>query len=219
MEGCKFMLLCVVTMGIVTIVNACSCLPQHPQQHICGANFAIKALVQSKVTVGMQWVYTVQVQVTFKGSLGIGSATIYTAFQSAACGVYLQIGETYLLTGSFSGGQYHISLCGWNPLWSSLTFEQTIFIYNSCNPIYNCLCQVCSSWNSPCSLKSCEWDPSRSVQYGGNAYVNCEASYGACVSKRGRCSWISPPGTSNLRLCRNVREKKVEALFRRKKSD
>lgn len=80
-------------------VQACSCLkPTLKGTYFASSTkYVIRATPIAVFTVGSSRFYALRVQTLFKGCLKHSTLIIKTSISSASCGVYLQIGQSYLL--------------------------------------------------------------------------------------------------------------------------
>nr|ARU77703.1 TIMP-2 [Sinohyriopsis cumingii] len=119
--------------------RACSCAPLDEHFSYCKADFAVKAEVVSQT-----WSSPLAFRVyniitggrelrTLKGNFtGVDLETVYTPFNGALCGVTLEQGKIYLLTGrvdtSKSPHRLRINLCGWTQTWNTLSLADKNFV-------------------------------------------------------------------------------------------
>ncbi|XP_053386949.1 metalloproteinase inhibitor 2-like [Mercenaria mercenaria] len=94
-----------VLAGVISSVTACSCIPQSEKDLFCKADFAIafKAKDNGRVDCDTR-VYQVELlrmyrTVPFKN---LDTDKIYTANDSAACGVTFTAGEFYVISGYYN---------------------------------------------------------------------------------------------------------------------
>ncbi|EPB66400.1 tissue inhibitor of metalloproteinase [Ancylostoma ceylanicum] len=124
----KFLIL---LAGCVAVSLGCSCLPfGTPKEAFCSSDFVSHVKVISKKDPntspgGIQDVtYTVEHLCVYRKPSKIKtlSSKIVTASNSAACGVWLEIGEQYLIGGSVDEkGVLHSYLCGTNQNWNDVS--------------------------------------------------------------------------------------------------
>ncbi|KAK3576152.1 hypothetical protein CHS0354_016312 [Potamilus streckersoni] len=126
---------------IVQDMDACSC--DYPEKSnrdkYCQADFGLKAYVKNETNSSSEhervyWITTgVKRYPTLKGNFtDVDLTKVYTAFSSATCGVTLEPGKAYLLSGFFrnviSGNVLRIHLCGWTQKWRTLSQNDTCFV-------------------------------------------------------------------------------------------
>lgn len=141
----------------------CSCLPTHPQQQFCNSDFVIRARALSRTEEEVpvengfgtrtKAVYNVKVLEGFKFDgtcIDYDSVKLYTAVNSALCGVYMDIDSEYLLTGTNKNGRREIHSCSLNSKWEYL---DNCTKKNLLNDVYkqNCLCNVTSCFGKECN--------------------------------------------------------------------
>ncbi|EYC36893.1 hypothetical protein Y032_0846g2660 [Ancylostoma ceylanicum] len=121
----KFLIL---LAGCVAVSLGCSCLPfGTPKEAFCSSDF-VKVISKKDPNTslgGIQDVtYTVEHLCVYRKPSKIKtlSSKIVTASNSAACGVWLKIGEEYLNGGSVDEkGVLHSFPCGINQNWNGVT--------------------------------------------------------------------------------------------------
>ncbi|CAH1155916.1 unnamed protein product [Phaedon cochleariae] len=114
--------------GLFVYADGCSCMPQHPQVQFCNADFVILARVKREKVLSDSKVYKVRVKkeykVSEKGLLALKSGRLISAADESMCGVKLQLGKLYVLSGRIHSLKAHINLCGMITEWESLTRRQ-----------------------------------------------------------------------------------------------
>ncbi|XP_061604327.1 metalloproteinase inhibitor 2-like [Phyllopteryx taeniolatus] len=173
-------------------VQACTCLPTHPQQVFCRSDVVIRAKVVG-VTTGTQVSYYEPIKYhihqikLFKGPQNYFDA-IYTAPNSAACGVTLSIGIEYLLMASLQpDGSLYISLCDSFQPWDALSVTQKKLLNHYGK---GCNCKITPCFTLPCvpsSKAECLWTDFLAL----NTPSGHQARNFACVQQRrgGVCFW------------------------------
>nr|XP_022300480.1 metalloproteinase inhibitor 3-like [Crassostrea virginica] len=175
--------LCVVS--VVVITEACKCFLSHPQTNFCRSDYVIKARILGESNVdNFRKKYKVQVLVNYKSGytrpFRDSVIWISTATQSAACGVTFDIGNTYVITGSISNGEFNTHTCTWNSKVTDLTSFQRNALQNG---IYrdNCNCKIRS-----CPHNVCEQGEGCLAPY---ATSSCYDEQAACTRSLGTCQW------------------------------
>ena len=114
--------------------RACTCLPPTVESSYQNSTDVVQARVLFGLFVGSQVWYLAEVQRTFKGCLSPNERVLLTTpNSSAACGVTLSAGNSYLLNGDDSGtffgtARLAITLCDYNPLWNTLSDHDRDFL-------------------------------------------------------------------------------------------
>ncbi|KAF3700135.1 Metalloproteinase inhibitor 2 Tissue inhibitor of metalloproteinases 2 [Channa argus] len=201
---------CFVTLAILflwrveEVAEACSCSPVHPQQAFCTSDVVIRAKVvgQQEVEIGTNIYgnpindikYEIKQLKMFKGPSQDIDA-IYTASSSTVCGVTLDTGKEYLITGRLnSDGKVHVTLCQFIQPWEELTETQK----KSLTQRYEmgCDCKITRCAFIPCMIRSpveCLWTD----WVIGKTVNGDQAKHFACVKRSdGSCAWYrgaAPP--------------------------
>ncbi|XP_072377224.1 tissue inhibitor of metalloproteinase [Diabrotica undecimpunctata] len=114
--------------GVFVCSDACSCMPQHPQEHFCNSDFVILARVKRERILGDTKVYKVRVRkeykVSEKGILALKSGRLLTPKYGAMCGVDLEVGKLYVISGNIVTLKANINMCGMSIEWNHLTRRQ-----------------------------------------------------------------------------------------------
>ncbi len=113
---------------IPTDAKACDCMPPSLTASVEGHSDAALVRIRGKgITFGFDTYYRAQVLRTFKGCLDKGETVLLkTASDGAACGVYFQPKQKYLVTASGAGSFFGLPIletwsCDYNVLASQLT--------------------------------------------------------------------------------------------------
>ncbi|XP_050499663.1 tissue inhibitor of metalloproteinase [Diabrotica virgifera virgifera] len=169
--------------GVFVCSDACSCMPQHPQEHFCNSDFVILARVKRERILGDTKVYKVRVRkeykVSDKGVLALKSGRLLTPKYGAMCGVDLEVGKLYVISGNIVTLKAQINMCGMRTEWNQLTRRQR----KGLRVLYRhgCTCKI-----RRCSLgkrcyrqrDSCTWRNS------------CETKEGICLRQPNKsCMW------------------------------
>ncbi|XP_075431063.1 metalloproteinase inhibitor 4 isoform X2 [Ascaphus truei] len=127
-----------VSVHIKDLVEACSCAPAHPQEHICYAAIVIRAKISSEKVImstsadpfsAIKMIqYEIKLIKMFKGFEKIKDIQyVYTPLDSSLCGVKLEANnkKQYLLTGQISiDNKVFIQLCNFIEPWDDLSLSQ-----------------------------------------------------------------------------------------------
>nr|CAD2125922.1 unnamed protein product [Meloidogyne enterolobii] len=138
----------IVLKQLIIIVNACTCLPATIEENYCGSDWVAHILSLKKENINetdgfsREIRYTVKILDIYKDKICQKTKNkyfVYTASQSAACGVNLKIGKEYLIGGNYFNGDIKkkISLCGLAVKWDDLS-EQLKEDLNNGNLDKNC---------------------------------------------------------------------------------
>ncbi|XP_061892396.1 metalloproteinase inhibitor 2-like [Entelurus aequoreus] len=160
--------------------QACRCPYDHPQTQFCQSDVAIKAKVVSKATASeLKYDITYDIKLTkiLKGPIRHYD-TICTAPSSAACGVTLNKGVEYFITGHLKpDGSLRVSSCNYVVPWKS---SHDILVEHF---MMGCDCKVTRCSSVPCGIGSpteCLWSNT----------VDEQDKQSACIKKSdGSCSW------------------------------
>lgn len=117
----RMLLTLLLSSSLVTIAWSCSCIPLDTNQNLCSSDFVGVVRVVDECPVlanedsGSKNRYTVNVVDRWRGGkAGTRQITsIESNKDSAACGVLLQVGKEYLVTGQLvQDGRLSVNLCG-----------------------------------------------------------------------------------------------------------
>ncbi|XP_022302579.1 metalloproteinase inhibitor 3-like [Crassostrea virginica] len=181
------LLLFVVLASLNTYSEACSCRPQHPQGHVCNADFVIKAtILERKETDAPDVIYIVKILKDYKNQRGQyrqRTQSIYTAAYSAACGAYFTIGDEYILTGSILDGKWRTNTCRWNPSFPLLSpYVRDAFLFGYYTK--NCNCEI-----KECFGNTCPPADRNSCIIKKDADFGCFYSNNSCSRQGYGCGW------------------------------
>lgn len=190
-------------------VEACSCGPSHPQQHVCQSDVVVKGKVVSPELINdgnSQWIrYELQQQKVFKGQEKMDPVQyIYTPYTDYLCGLVLQpenLNEEYLLSGNIdSDGRLQVTLCGFNKPWAEVTAAQKVGLNGTYEA--SCGCTIISCRSLPCGLTAddqCLW--SDGLFY--RDWVGTQTKRFACLPRRsGFCHWEALKARTSKRSAR-----------------
>ncbi|XP_078269911.1 metalloproteinase inhibitor 3-like isoform X2 [Rhinoraja longicauda] len=195
MTGLLLSVLLVLILRLQEIVDGCTCLPVHPQVTFCNSDIVIRALVTRKRLVSFNDLepyiqYAVKQEKMYKGFEKKKLVEyVYTAPNSAACGLDLKTNIQYLITGQIGiRGTIHIGLCNWIVPWDDLTSLQKWNLkWNKYE--MGCCCQIVSCHNLPCSALTktqCAWTD---LAY-EKTLAGSQAKNYACTKREdGSCHW------------------------------
>lgn len=174
-------LLVIVGTLIENQVDACSCRPAHPQDQYCSSDFVIVARIRKEMITDQNRIYKAKIKKEFKVSekarVALKSGRLITALSGSMCGVQLEVGKVYLITGRVMGLQPHINLCGLTKPWREVTSRQR----KGFRLIYarGCDCKISFYSYHPMSKDKCAWDN-----------MSCQRDHGICLrSPKGQCNW------------------------------
>jgi len=144
-----------VFFGLHTQSLACSCLPRSFCEKTSSSVWLLHGRVKEKTNPERQVdpvMVGVQVEAVFKSNPAVRISnfiTVKTAANSAACGVELDVGESYLF--AMNDG-FFVSLCGATQKWSTLSTEQlSVLIAGGDCPVESCSESMCKP-NQDCRL-------------------------------------------------------------------
>jgi len=164
--------------------EACSCIaPDIKQQWHEGADVLGVKIVAER-TVGFERQFAARVIQPFSGCLQSGDQVVLTTpFDSAACGTYLAVGETYILATHDNGASVagrparSVSSCDWQSRYADVSADDLDFLWSrpvECGGAITCADGVppVSCLVDPCSTAVCPDG-------------TCESNYcgGACVAE------------------------------------
>ncbi|XP_022296385.2 metalloproteinase inhibitor 3-like [Crassostrea virginica] len=180
----------VVLASVYTYTEACTCLPQHPQQQFCNADFVIKAKIlkrkQTNADIFSNVIYTVKILQDYKNHKGQykqRTQNIYTASNSAACGSFFEIGKEYIITGSIRDGRWSTNLCRWNPQVSLLSsYQKDALRFGFYKK--NCKCEI-----KECFGNTCPPADRNSCVIKKGADIRCFYSNNSCSRQGYGCGW------------------------------
>jgi hypothetical protein len=160
-----------VAIGLATWISlaalarpaeACTCVPSDLPRvyHSTYVTDVVRGVVRAAAKIGTEVRYTVKVTRTYKGCARPGRVLqVWTSDSSAACGVGLAVGRSYLLTAHRQGDRITAGLCGYNRPFASLSADDLRFLssrYSCCGDRCRCVkrrrvhCLV-----QPCAARPC----------------------------------------------------------------
>lgn len=177
--------------ALPSVAEACSCMPTTLSQSWHESTDTFKVRVQSHRIRGNMHQYNVEVVRPFSGCTVAGDAVVVeTNVSSAACGLPLDVGRTYLLTAyqdPTASDVFEIGLCGYNQEWSTVSQEDREFLASRlvvCDA--DPLGATCADGSQPvqCFANACQ------VQQGCAAAETCEFNTcGGCGAEYYDASW------------------------------
>ncbi|XP_006872237.1 PREDICTED: metalloproteinase inhibitor 4 [Chrysochloris asiatica] len=183
--------------------DACSCVPAHPQQHVCYSALVIRAKIASEKVVPASADpgdtqkmirYEIKQIKMFKGFEKVKNVQyIYTPLDSSLCGVKLEVSsqKQYLLAGQvLNDGKVFVNLCNYIEPWENLSLLQR----ENLNPHHlNCDCRITTCYTVPCTISApneCLWTDwllqRKLYGYQAQHYVCVKLVDGTCSWHRGR---------------------------------
>ncbi len=180
-----------LSLAAPSAAEACRCKARDFTQKFNEAVDVVKGRVTSTKIVGTQRLIRVRIEGVYKGCLETGRMlNILTPRTSAACGLSLSVGKTYLLSGnSYLNGttQYmYANSCGLQVLFGNLTSTQATFLngrYNCCGDKCACVSGLSpvNCFANPCMVESCPEGTCESNYCGGcNAEYYTDAGRAVC---------------------------------------
>lgn len=193
-------------LGFVASSQACTCMPQHPQEAFCNADFAIRAKVLSMEKVENGKVINLRILKTFKGAnllnktdgvrfhgsnQGSLFAKVYTRRVATECGLdWIPSDKRHVIFGRFYKGKLWVSFCDFVQGWSQVLNRRALRVGIKRFFGQNCDCQLAPCYSGDCGkLKGCA---STSLSPHRNP---CEWDHSYCVknSNGTACSWYETP--------------------------
>ncbi|XP_012270738.1 tissue inhibitor of metalloproteinase [Orussus abietinus] len=173
--------------------EACSCVPTHPQTHFCESDFVAVVRVRKFFLINeYEIAYQVKVSRIFKATpkaeLALKRGLLLTPTLDAMCGVNLDLGDTYVVSGRTNGDKPTISICGLTLRWSEVTSRQRKGFRQLYR--YGCVCEILYTqwWRKGTVLESaggkrCLWESAPGPQV-------CQENHGICTPGPGGCHWM-----------------------------
>ncbi|XP_036224719.1 tissue inhibitor of metalloproteinase [Bactrocera oleae] len=177
-------------------VEACSCMPSHPQTHFCNADYVviIRVMRKSLRLVQDKIAYKVEVKKSYKmneaGHKLLKHGRIVTPNSDAMCGINLDIGKLYVIAGR---GPY-LNSCSYVKEYQKMSVIERRGFAGAYRK--GCKCSVQPCFGQSClsehqSATSCKWSP----------FAKCETDYSACIPSHYRtpegiiskCHWRRTP--------------------------
>lgn len=194
-----------LTIIILTVLpdlaRSCSCMQSHPQEHFCNSDFVILARVRRQRILNNTMIYKVHVRKYYKMSekayTALKSGRLITSAFDAMCGVVLEKGKLYVISGHVNALRAHINLCNYHERWENISRIQRKGFRKMYR--YGCNCQIKKCWRSiKCGRSKgvCDWSS------------RCHDKMGICLRQsKGNCKW-----TRNMDLLRCLHEENEDKL-------
>ncbi|KAL3269078.1 hypothetical protein HHI36_008161 [Cryptolaemus montrouzieri] len=187
-------------MSIALLVDysaACSCRGSHPQEHYCNSDFVILARIKRQRVVNDTLVYKIRIRKGYKISekayVALKSGRIVTSKYESSCGLQLEIGKLYAITGRVLSLKAHVNMCGYAEKWENITKRQRKGLRKMYR--YGCTCKIkrCRAKHCPKNANACNWTS------------GCQTQEGICLRQSNdNCNWTK---NSALKKClRNEEE-------------
>ncbi|XP_014237294.1 tissue inhibitor of metalloproteinase [Trichogramma pretiosum] len=187
------LLVCLVVLARINDAEGCSCSYTHPQTHFCTSDFVLVVKVKERIPLEHETAYRVKINRKFKlsnesHSQSLLEGRLYTASMDSVCGVHLNVGETYIVSGRVYEGKPRIGLCNLVQRWSGVSRRQR----RAFKGLYakGCMCDVSYT---PFERKGealhrakgrlCPWEANPGP-------TDCQEQHGVCVMNQGRCFWM-----------------------------
>jgi hypothetical protein len=188
-----------VAAAVPADARACSCLPPDLPTSYNNSSDVMLGNVLGRVAGRDTTYFVFQIRETYKGCTQPGQVVLLSSpAQSAACGIELRPGVSYLITASHevSAGQYAIGLCGYNRQVLALTEADWQFLdgrYSCCGDDCHCVNDdEVQCFADPCSVESCE-EGECTANYCGGCFAEFYTELGQAVCTACRsaddCSW------------------------------
>lgn len=183
---------CTLSFATVPEASACSCLPADLATHFNQADAVLRVrILGERNRADGQIAYTARVVTTYKGCAQKRQVLpLVTAPNDGLCGIRLEVGGDYLVTGQrFGRGRaIQVGSCGFNRPFRSLSPEDREFLatrWNCCGDTCACVKrEPVQCFVDPCDVASC-------------ADGTCTANYcGGC-----RAEFTSPDGANVCQPC------------------
>ncbi|CAH1783550.1 unnamed protein product [Owenia fusiformis] len=217
METTTFMLWVFLGLNaLIDTVLSCSCMPAHPQEHFCNADFVIKAKFKGKKLLysknineveghnithrfPTEIMYHTRISKVYKETEaynGVSHTSLYTAAEGAACGVTdLKEQTKYLISGNVVGGKARTGTCEWVQEWNKVhvRYRKGVqFIMEK-----HCDCKVVPCFDKEtCDKLNKEYKKGKENQCAWpflDDPTNCYSTYAMCQKrKEGGCQWTRP---------------------------
>ncbi|XP_033354506.1 metalloproteinase inhibitor 3 isoform X1 [Bombus vosnesenskii] len=190
-----YILFIALSLAPLQRVAACSCMSSHPQILFCNSDFVVLVRVKKMMNMNEHEIaYSVKINKIFKVNnktsyTVLKKNILWTASSEVLCGVDLEVGETYVVSGkTYDGEKANISLCGIKMAWRSVTSRQRKGFRHLYR--YGCPCNIYYTpwWTKGAALegtdgKECLWESKPGPE-------ECQRDYGVCMPGPAGCSWV-----------------------------
>lgn len=212
------LLSCVGLFLVVSLVDACKCNINHPQERYCNADFSFVGTVKQIRRIDYKdmsfFEYTVKItrSAIYKGRKYLSgdrnSQPVLTPYYGSLCGrPNLVRNQKYIFSGSVEDGRLMISYCDWVQEWEKVSSVQRSYLRNG---VYDDNCNSCVitgtnrmqkfdqnlhtdfvsdlQFSGLWSQRNCYYNPLASAYYRSQ---DCETSLSYCGfdNEAGRCLW------------------------------
>ncbi|XP_071177234.1 metalloproteinase inhibitor 3-like [Mytilus edulis] len=177
--------------------HGCSCLPQHPQSQFCSADFVfygkvmreqVKEAPDDPYENEIVRKYTMQILHTMKGiSARVDREIIVQSTgNDGMCGMSLRVGQQYVIMGHRSGRKKTFGFCDFVKTTSSLSFEETFYLFTTGPYSYSKNCKNgCDDINN--NSRGCHFSDSRQHYES----TDCLSRSALCRKEKGVCKWYN----------------------------
>lgn len=185
-------LLAIIGLSVVLeTVHACSCMPRHPQEHYCSADYVIVARILSRRPVQHgKSVYKIDIRKTYKmtekAQHYLKQGRIFSANNDGMCGYNFKLGELYLIAASSSS----VGLCNYIRPYSEMSIVEKRGVAGGYKKGCECSVNYCYDFDTcPRPAGGCGWL---------GPWNTCETDFGICIPSRGsrdeqgrpaKCHW------------------------------
>lgn len=190
-----YFLLIALSLAPVQRVFACSCMRSHPQSLYCKSDYVAVVRVRNvEQRNDVQLLaYHVKVNKVFKDRTSVNPVhfsrreILWTMVADSMCGVVLNVGETYVISGMIRDGRIYLSLCGVHTRWFEVPHRQR----KGFRGLFHrgCACDIHYTlwWKKGEHLdhggrKQCLWESEPGPSH-------CQENLGICMASPGGCSW------------------------------
>ncbi|XP_012561723.2 metalloproteinase inhibitor 3 isoform X1 [Hydra vulgaris] len=203
----------------IKVVLGCMCMPIHPHSAFCKSEYVVKARILSHKIVKVNHtdeslqnlgiplphyiVYKILINSVLKNakpSFRFNLQQIHSLHIPAAesiCGIQLEIGKLYLLTGNFDHAKLQMTSCDFHLKWHQLTVD----MIEGMSGKYDCSCQVATCMDGYCDIENgCKWKVSWEKSFEDCVYkhLSCERSY------RKVCQWVQKSSYKQCLLAEKI---------------
>lgn len=163
-------------------VESCSCRSTHPQEHYCNADFVVLARIKKHRVNNDTIVYKIRIKKEYKMSekayVALKSDKIITPKYDSMCGLQLEIGKLYVISGRVLSLRAYVNMCGYAAKWETISRRQRKGLRKMYD--YGCTCKIkrCNSQHCPKNVNTCNWKS------------RCHEREGICLRQaNNHCNW------------------------------